>query len=217
MKPSLRIALILGLAVVLSAAAFNFLLYTPQVEEQAALEDEAAALESQAQQLRGEVARLQDLQRRQPETLAALERVARLIPVEPEQPTAVSELQRVALAAGVGVTSLTFTPPVPLVPAVPVDGEHQLGRMTTTMVLEGVYADAVEFFRLLEEDTPRAELVTTVSVAEGLDSFPSLATTWTGDLFTLVPATVDPAASAPAPAAAPAGDAPAEAEAAPAR
>jgi hypothetical protein len=79
-----------------------------------------------------------------------------------------------------------------------------LASINTTMVVEGGYFQAVDFFRRVEVDVPRAVLMQNLSMGEA-EAFPVLSTNWTGQLFTVIP---DPS---PAPPPAPTQDADGEA------
>ena len=192
--------------------AFWFLLYKPASDQQAAVEAEIATLEGQQRMLETQIAQLRDVEARQVEIRAAMARLEEFIPSGPAQPTAIRQFQRAADAAGTEITTLTFgEPEVPdaSTGAVPADtGEPgtTLANIPITMTVEGGYFQIVDFFRRLEVDVPRAALVQTVDVLEEEDEgFPTLAASWTGQLFAVVPLSdlVDTAAGAPAPTASP--------------
>ena len=83
---------------------------------------------------------------------------------------------------------MTFAAPR-LVEGAPATGEEgtALAEIPVTMIIEGGYFQAVDFFRRLEVRVPRAALLENISIAEGTEQFPSLATTWSGRLFAVVP------------------------------
>jgi Tfp pilus assembly protein PilO len=183
-----RIALAgLGVAVLLTIAWF-FLLYQPAVDEQAALEVETQALLGQQQQLRNQISMLENIRAREDEINDALARLDAFIPVGTAQPEILTQIDAAAQAAGVEILTWTFGEPTPVLDA-PATGEPTLvlGELILTMTVEGGYFQAVDFFRRLEFEVPRAILVETVAVAEGEGGFPVLATTWSGRTFALVP------------------------------
>lgn len=176
------VALVLGVA-------FYFLLYQPKADEQELLEQETAQLEQQQQQLRNQIEQLERIQANEVEIRAALARLEEFIPSGPAQPTVIRQFQLTADAAGVEIESVSFEPPAPVAGA-PATGEPDtaLAQIPLAMVLRGGYFQMVDFFRRLEVDVPRAALVTSIAVAEDAeDEFPTLATTWGGNLFAVVP------------------------------
>ncbi len=183
-----RIALAgLGVAVLLTIAWF-FLIYQPAVGEQAALEAETLALLDQQQQLRNQITMLENIRSREDEINGALARLDAFIPVGTAQPEILTQLDAAAEAAGVEILTWTFGEPTPVVGA-PATGDATLilSELPLTMAIEGGYFQAVDFFRRLEFEVPRAILVETVAVTEGEGGFPVLATTWAGRTFALVP------------------------------
>lgn len=181
------------IAAVVIAVAFYFLLYKPAAEEQAAIEAETLNLEAQQAQLEQQIAQLRDIEARQVEINAARARLEEYIPNGPAQPSAIRHFQRTADAAGADISSVTFgNPTVPDAAegAVPADTGTPgtiLANIPITMVLEGGYFQAVDFFRRLEVDVPRAVLVQTVEMIEDEDAgYPTLSTTWTGQMFAVI-------------------------------
>ena len=188
--------------------AFWFLLYKPASEQQAAVEAETAALEAEQQTLRTQIAQLRDVEARQVEIRAEMARLEEFIPLGPAQPTAIRQFQRAADAAGTEITTLTFgEPEVPDAATGATPGDTAipgttLANIPITMTVEGGYFQIVDFFRRVEVDVPRAALVQTVDVGEAPEAeFPTLAATWTGQLFAVVQLgdLVDTAAGVPAP------------------
>lgn len=193
------VPLIGALVALIVAAAFYFLLYQPRQAEQEQLEAETAQLIAQQSQLQAQIDELTAIRDDQPRIAAALERLELLIPSTVAQAGAIRQLQGAADAAGVDLSSITFEDPVAVTPAATTAEGLQLGSLTTSAVVEGGYFQAVDFFRRLETEVDRAVLVSSVTMAEGPDGFPSLSTAWTGELFALIPAvaTVDPAVPPP--------------------
>lgn len=197
-----RLVPLIGALVALGlAAAFYFLLYQPRQEEQEALEAETAQLIAQQAQLQVQIDELTAIRDDQPRIAAALERLELLIPSSVTQAAAIRQLAGAADAAGVELASITFGVPVAVTPEAPTSDGLQLGSVDTNAVIDGGYFQAVDFFRRLETEVDRAVLVSGVTMAEGADGFPVLTTTWTGELFALIPvaATVGSAAPSAAP------------------
>lgn len=199
MKISAPLAAVLGGLIL--AIGFWFLLYSPKVEEQTALEAETVALETQQAQLQNQIAQLREVQANEAQHLADLARLEDYIPGGPAQPVALREFQAAADNAGVEITTVTFGDPA-TVDGAPETGDPgtALAEIPVTMTTDGGYFQVVDLLRRLEVDVPRALLIDSVNVAESPDGFPALATTWAGKVFTVVPVTQppapDPAASA---------------------
>lgn len=196
---NLRIPLVAVGVAVLVGLAFVFLLYQPLAQEEAAVLAETAQLQGQQAGLSAQIAELEQIESNEARIRELLAQLEELIPSEVAQPRALEELQAAADTAGVSIRSVNFSDPIPAVPAVPAPNNSQLGVITTTMVLEGGYFQAVDFLRRLELEGPRAVLTQNVAVTEGEETFPSLSTTWTGQLFALIPADAVAGAAAPVP------------------
>lgn len=181
-----RVPLLAALVAVLLAALAWFLLYEPRRSERAELEADAAELVREQQSLRLEIARLEEIEENEPEVRAALERHGEFIPLGVAQPSALRQLQRTADAAGVEITSTSFSDPVPVeeAPSTGVPGTA-LVSASLTMGLEGGFFQAADFLRRVEVDMPRAVLVQSVLMEESDDGFPDLAVTWSGELFAI--------------------------------
>lgn len=189
---------VIGLLVALVLAlAFYFLLYKPASEEQAAIEAETATLEAQQAQLTTQIAQLRDIEARQVEINAARARLEEYIPEGPSLPSAIRQFQRAADAAGADIESVIFDTPAVPDPATTGtaagdtgDPDTTLANIPITMTVNGGYFRVVDFFRRLEVETPRAVLVQSVSAVEEPEAgFPTLAVTWTGQMFAVVPIT----------------------------
>jgi Tfp pilus assembly protein PilO len=208
-----------GLSALLLAVAFYFLLYSPRVEDLELIRQETAQLETRRASLQNEVVVLREVEANQLQIRSALAKLEEYIPTGTAQSTAVRQFQLAADAAGVEITSVTFGSPT-IVEGAPPTGvpETALARIPVEMSLEGGYFQAVDFLRRIEVETSRAIYVGNFVAREGEDSFPSLASTWIGELFAIVPipavppvpgATPPPEAETEAPAE---GDVPAEGE-----
>lgn len=202
-----RRAPIIGVLVaLLLAVAFYFLLWSPRNDDLAVIRDETAQLETQRTSLRNELVRLREIEQNQVQFRAALAQLEEYIPSGPAQATVIRQFQLAADAAGVAITVVSFGDPAVIEQAPPTgEPETALATISVNMTIEGGYFQVVDFFRRLEIDVPRALLVDQFTMIEGEDEFPSLATTWVGQVFAIVP-TPTTVAGAPAP------DAPAPAE-----
>lgn len=183
-----RAPLIGALVAVVLTAGYWFLLYKPAVEEQNAFEAETAELETEQSQLRNQIAQLEQVKADEVAIRAAMARLEEYVPVGVAQPQVVRHFQETADAAGVEITSVTFGEPTTIEGA-PDTGnpETALASISVSMVIEGGYFQAVDFFRRVEQDVPRAVLTQSVNIGEGQKKFPSLETTWGGQLFAVVP------------------------------
>lgn len=173
---------------VLLGAAFWFLLYDPKRTEHAEVAEEIEQLIVRQQQLRNQISRLEEVRDNELAIRADLARLEEFIPAGTAQPAALRQLQLTADAAGVAIAGVEYSDPV-LIEDAPETGEPGtvLARIPMTVRMEGGYFQAVDFFRRVEAAMPRAVLVQSVAMTEGTLGFPSLLTTWTGDMFTIVP------------------------------
>jgi Tfp pilus assembly protein PilO len=176
---------VIGLLVALVLAlAFYFLLYKPASEEQARIEAETATLEQREQQLTTQIAQLRDIEARQVEINAAKARLEEYIPEGPALPSAIRQFQRAADA-----DPAIPDPTTGVAPTDTGDPATTLANIPITMVVNGGYFRVVDFFRRLEVEMPRAVLVQTVGAVEEPEAlFPTLAVTWTGQMFAVMPA-----------------------------
>ena len=178
------------LAAILLAALFWWFVWRPLDAQQTALEDERAQAEQQQAQLRQQLAMLRDLAEREVEFRAELARLESFLPSGLNQPTVIRQMQLAGDASGVVIQSITFGDPE-VVEGAPPAGRDNLVLTTVpvTMVLEGGYFQAVDFFRRVEVEIDRAILVRSFTMTEGTEAtFPTLATTWGGAVFALLPA-----------------------------
>lgn len=204
-----RAPLYAALAALLLAVGFWYLIWSPKSEEQAAFEAETVELETQVATLRTELDRLLEIQENQFEYEAQLSRLEEYVPTGAAQPAALQALQEAADLAGVEITSLTNGDPVLVEGAPPAeDPEMALASIPVAMTMDGGYFQHVDLLRRMEVDIPRALLVRTVALTEAEAGFPELTTTWSGEMFAVVPI----AAAAPAETATPGaeGEVPAE-------
>lgn len=190
-----RAPLIGVLVALVLVAGYWFGLYKPALEEQAAFEEETAELEGLQSQLRAEIVQLEAIRDDEEHIRAVVARQEEFLPTGVAQPAVVRQLQQAADASEVEITSVTFGEPTVVVGAPDTgDPATTLSSIAISMVTQGRYFPTVDFFRRVEQEVPRAVLTQSVNLNEGDDGYPSLATTWSGQLFAVVPvaATVDP-------------------------
>lgn len=176
-------------ACVLLAAGFYFLAWQPKDDEQTALEDQTGELEREATSLRNEIAALEEIKANEVEIRATLAKLEEYVPDGPAQAEVMRQLQGAADDAGVTVEAMQFSEPQRVEEA-PETGDPGtvLASINSSFTLEGDYFKIVDFFRRIEVEVPRAVLVQQLSLSEGGDEgFPTLAGSWSGDLFALVP------------------------------
>lgn len=183
-----------GVVAVLLAVLFFLLVWRPLDDQETALVEETQRLEAEATQLRNQIAALREIQANETAIRADLARLLSFIPFDSTaQPAFIRQLQLQADASGVDITSVTFGDPEPVEGAPPTGLQNQvLAAIPVTMIVDGGYFQTVDFFRRLEVEVQRAVLVTDVTITEGPDGFPLLATTWTGQLFAVLPAVEAP-------------------------
>lgn len=204
-----RAPLIGGLVAVVLVVAYWFLLYKPALADQSAFEAETVQLEDAQEVLRTEIAQLEAIRDDETRIRAVVARLEEFVPTGLAQSTVVRQFQQAADDASIGITSVSFGEPT-LVEGAPDTGDPAtaLASIAVSMVTEGGYFPTVDFFRRVEDEVPRAVLTQSVNFAEGEKGFPSLATTWAGQLFAVVPvaATVAPEDPSAAPGEPAAGD-----------
>lgn len=188
-----RIPMLGLLTALLLGVLFYFLFYSPRNDDLAVVMEQTRSLETQRASLQGDLTRLRDIEANQVQVRSALARLEEFIPSGNAQSTAVRQFQLAADAAGVEIESVGFATPL-LVPAAPPTGaaDTALASIPVTMAVSGGYFQVVDFLRRLEVDSPRAMLMTNLNAASGEDGFPSLAASWTGSLFAVVPLTSIP-------------------------
>lgn len=176
-------------ACVLLAAGFYFLAWKPKDDEQTALEDATGELDRKATSLRNEIAALEEIKANEVEIRATLAKLEEYVPEGPAQAEVMRQLQGAADDAGVTVEAMQFSEPQ-RVEGAPETGDPGtvLASIDSSFTIKGDYFKIVDFFRRIEVEVPRAVLVQELSLGEGdEEGFPTLAGSWNGDLFALVP------------------------------
>lgn len=173
--------LLSSLLALLIVLIFWFLLFTPQQDELAEVEEQIETELAQQETIRVRIAELRSVREGAPAAEAELAIGQSIIPSEPGLPAALRQLQQAADESGIVLRSITSARPAAL------NDELGLARIALSVQLEGTYFQAVDFLRRVEDPaiTPRAVLWSSfgISVAE----HPELSINATGDLFTRLP------------------------------
>ena len=107
-------------------------------------------------------------------------------------------MQLAADASGVVIEELTYQDPVVVEGAPPPsDATLALGQIESLSRITGGYFQIVDFLRRLEQEVPRALLVTGLTVEEGENGFPSLTASVRSTLYALITPPADPNAPPP--------------------
>ena len=168
----------------------------PQTSELAGVREETASAESQNQLLGTQLVKLEAQAANLAETRKTADALAAMFPPTADQPGLFEQVTRAAAGAGISgkrITALTPTPPSfgPADPAAgvqPADqARRELATQTVTVSVEGGYAESVQLLTNLER-IPRAFLIKDLAIAPGA-SPGSYATSVTGDMFVMPPAT----------------------------
>ena len=219
---SARTRLILTVvAAVLVVLLAYFLLIRPRQGQLTDVQAQVEQEENLTIQLRGQLARLQELQRNAPQLQAELDRIRDLVPQEHETPNFIFQVTAAAAASGVDVVQLT-----PELPKPPPEGA-QLAQVRVTIGGEGGYFAIQDFVRRLY-NLDRALRIDVLDLVES-ETSDGIRMTATARIFFEIPtgvtgvAPIAPAAPAPtappappasapppAPPASPAGSPPAE-------
>lgn len=142
MSARTRLILTVVAAVLVVLLAF-FLLIRPRQAELTDVQAQVEQEENLTIQLRGQLARLQELQRNAPRLQAELDRIRDLVPQEHETPNFIFQVTAAAAASGVDVVQLT-----PELPKPPPEGA-QLAQVRVTIGGEGGYFAIQDFVRRL--------------------------------------------------------------------
>ena len=208
-KPSQQaLGAVIGLMLVLAAAAAYFLLISPQNSKAADLKKQSAAVREEIVRLR---ALTQQVQQTEPIRVADLFRMTKAMPSEADMPGIILQLNRIARETGIRFDSIT--------PQAPAEA-NGAQAIPINLVFQGNYFELADFlFRLRSlvgvrggtlDATGRLFVVSSVSFAEGEKKFPQIQATLTVAAYVYgSTASAGAAAAAPAPATPPASPAPA--------
>jgi type II secretory pathway pseudopilin PulG len=196
---------VIGVMLVLAAAAAYFLLISPQRSKAADLKQEAAAVREEIVRLR---ALTQQVQQTEPIRVADLFRMTKAMPSEADMPGIILQLNRIARETGIRFDSIT--------PQAPAEA-NGAQAIPINLVFQGNYFELADFlFRLRSlvgvrggtlDATGRLFVVSSVSFAEGEKKFPQIQATLTVAAY--VYGSTASAGAATAPATPPASPAPA--------
>ncbi len=211
MNARTRLILTVVAAVLVVLIAY-ILLIRPRQSELSDVRAQVEQEENLTIQLRGQLDRLQDLQRNAPQLQAELDRIRDLVPQEHETPNFIFQVTAAAAAFGVEVVQLT-----PELPKPPPEGA-QLAEVRVTIGGQGGYFAIQDFVRRLY-NLDRALRVDILDLVAN-ENEPGITMTATARIFFESPAGVTgiapaptvpttPTAPTPAPAASPAAPSPA--------
>lgn len=175
--------LLSALAAILIVALFWFLLYQPQREALAEVEENILAEEGVQAQLQTEINRLRTVRDGAPEVEAELAAAEAIVPRDAALPAALRQLQLAADEAGLVLTSVTTGRPTAIEGA-----PAGLSGIDVNVQLLGGYFQVVDFLRRVEDPaiTPRGLVWLDAAVAK--DTYPALSVALSGRIFVLLPA-----------------------------
>ena len=184
--------LILALVAVLVVVVFFFLLFLPQRDQLAEVEELIADERAQHAVLEGDIERLRAVRQSAPDVEAELAAANSIVPNEAALPAALRQLQQAADEAQLTLTAITASRPVELDV-----GPEGLSSMDVNLQLSGGYFQVVDFLRRVEDPaiTPRGLTWTALSVAR--DEYPELNVTLSGNLYARITGPLPPEPEAP--------------------
>jgi Tfp pilus assembly protein PilO len=183
----MRIPIAGAVVAVLLIAAYAFGFHRPRSDAIAQAGADVQQLRSEQTALQNEIAVLEEVQDRQPELQAALDRLEGLIPSELAHPDVLAQLRAAAGEAGVKLTSVAIGQPEIPEGAPPGLPGTTLVKMDVTASVDGAFAGVTELFRRVEAELTRAVLVGTVALTEAEAGFPEITGTWSGSAYALLP------------------------------
>jgi Tfp pilus assembly protein PilO len=166
------------LAAALIVALFYLLLFQPQRDALAEVEEQIAMQEQQQLTLERDLARLRSIREGAPEVESHLAASLAVIPREPALPAALRQLQLSADESGVTLQSVTTARPAQVTGAA-----EGLSSIAVTTQIQGSYFQLVDYLRRIEDPsiTPRGLLWQSASVSRG--EYPVLNLALTADMF----------------------------------
>lgn len=187
-----RIQIILSaLVAVLIVVGFYFLVMQPQLDELAEIDQRIEAQQQEQVNLQSDIDRLRSVREDAPEVEAEVAAAEAIVPTDPSLPSALRQLQTAADDAGVVLESVTTERPVDL--EVGPDG---LSAINVNLQLAGSYFQLVDFLRRVEDPaiTPRGMVFSDANL--GVDNYPELNVSFTGQVFALIETPPSPDAEA---------------------
>lgn len=190
---------LLVLAAVLVTALWWMLLYSPQRDEQAALEMQRDQVLAEQATLRQEIVQLETVRETAPELQARLLAGETLIPHDVALPSALRQLQLAAEDSGVVLRTISAGRPVTVGEPSVITPGAQLSSIQLTLAVEGEYFQLVDLLRRLEDPsiTGRGLLTQTMSLAP--QEYPELVASVTVQAYAVIPPSLDPSAEAAEP------------------
>ncbi len=190
--------ILIGVLIVVLAAAIIALLILPQVRALSSVEDRIAEADMQISQAQALLAQRQSIKARSTETEAKRMRLLNQMPEHPELPSLIVELQDTVNAAGLEFASITPSPPA--------EQEEGYSEVLITMQLRGTWSDTVDLLQRLPRLTRQVRIsgfTTTILEQETEEGEPPptenlVQTTVTIKVYTM-PVTIAPPAAPPAP------------------
>lgn len=155
-------AIVAGVVSVLVTLLFFVFLLKPKMSEVADARERFEQSQKEEGGLRNELARLDDVRARAPETTARLARVQQYLPSSPQLPGFIRLLQDAATGAGVDLRSIAPSPPGTL------EGGDGIQTIAVTLTLSGGFFRIHGFLARLEQ-LDRIVEVTSISLAPATD------------------------------------------------
>lgn len=182
-----QMILLVALAALALIAMFWMLMWQPQREQLATVEDQIVTEETTQAQLEGELVELRQVREQAPAVVAEVTAAESVIPFDAALPAALRQLQTAADESG-----LTLVAVAPARPAQIEGAEPGVASIATSVQLQGSYFQIVDFLRRTEDPSisPRAMLWSNVAVTK--DEYPTLTVTLTGAIYARLPAPPPP-------------------------
>lgn len=189
-------------ACLLLTTAAWFLLIGPQREEASSLREQVTATQSQNALLATRVDALAQQFADLPSQEAELSRLRASVPQEARLPELIRQVSALAVEAGVSLDTITPGQPAPVTSAATgtttaAAGVDGLLQVPLTLVASGSFPRAQAYLSALQQELPRALLVTGLTVARDGETAGDVTLSVTAAVFVLPgKATADPAATA---------------------
>ncbi|MFA5889360.1 MAG: type 4a pilus biogenesis protein PilO [Actinomycetota bacterium] len=154
-----QLAVVAGVAVLVTLAFFVLLL-NPKLGQISAARDDTVTAEQEEAQLRLDLKRLQGVRERAPTVIAQLAKVSQFLPSTPDLPGFIRLLQQAATESGVDLQSIAPSPPQTL------ENATGIQRISVMVVVEGA-------FRRIEDYMARVENLSRVVTVDALSLNPA--------------------------------------------
>lgn len=193
MKRSHLLLAVLG--AVLLIAVFWLLLFQPQRDRLAEVEEEIAVQLDQQAQETSAINRLRGVRDEAPEVEAQLAAAEAIVPRDAALPAALRQLQLAADESGLVLRTITTGRPS----AVAGDTAPGLAALSVQVQLSGAYFQVVDFLRRVEDPTISPRGLTWESASLSRDEYPTLNVALAGSIYALIDEMVPEPAPAPEP------------------